>query len=284
MAGSGVLSHVGWRLAPFRGLVEPMPSRRARSAALVALGVRLASRGTLAVTGLVLTALVGAGAAIAAILSGAARVAFLPALSSSAIAWGGGVTLAFGAALRALRSDRDLGLLALVLARGATLGEYVRGRVLGLVAVLAMAVGGATLVACASAIAVAHGSGAVVRSSAGALVYALVFSATLGPVAMAALGARTRAGGYLSLMGVLVVPELLAGFTRHLLPRGWRELTSLPEALAAVRTGIEHPVLQGAHAARALVGLAAVIAVALLVIAGRVQARPADGEPWPGAR
>ncbi len=119
------------------------------------------------------------------------------------------------------------------------------------------------------------------RSSVGAIAYALVFAATLGPVAMAALGARTRAGGYLSLLAVLVVPELLARFTDRLLPRGWHELTSIPEALAAVREAVAHPVLSGAHGARALAGLLAVIALALLVVAARV--RTADG-PSAGAR
>lgn len=248
-----------------------MPSRRARSAALVGLGAWLASRGGLAVTGLVVTGLVGLGATIAALVSSPSRAAFLPDLASAAIAWGGGVMLAFGASLRALRLDREQGVLALAQARGASLPDYVRGRVLGLVGVLAVAVGGSTAVACLGAIAAAHGGRAILQSSAGAVAYALVFAAILGPVALAALGARTRTGGYLSLLAVLVVPELLAGFTERLLPRGWRELTSIPEALAAVRAGVAHPVLEGAHAARGLAGLVAVAAVALLVVAARVR-------------
>ena len=250
---------------------EAMPSRRARSAALVGLGSWLASRETLAIAGLAVTGLIGLGATLAALLASRARVVFMPDLASSAIAWGGGTMLAFGASLRALPVDREQGVRALVRARGASVADYVRGRVLGLVVVLAIAVGGATAVACLAAIATAHGASSVVQSSAGALVYALVFAATLGPVAMAALGARTRAGGYLSLLAVLVVPELLAGLTARLLPRGWYELTSIPEALAAVRAAVAHPVLSGAHGARGLAGLLAVIALALLVLAARVQ-------------
>ncbi len=100
-------------------------------------------------------------------------------------------------------------------------------------------------------------------------------------MAIAALGARTRVGGYLSLLAVLAVPELLAGFTRRLLPAGWHELTSIPAALAAVRAGVAHPVLAGAHAARGLAGLLAVVALALLVVAVRVRA--SEGED-PGSR
>jgi hypothetical protein len=253
-----------------------MPSR-ARSAALVGLGAWLASRGTLAVTGLVVTGLVGLGATIAGLVSSSSRAAYLPDLASAAICWAGGVMLAFGASLQALPLDREQGVLSLVRARGATAGDYVRGRVLGLVTVLAIAVGGSTTLACLAAVVSAHGGAAVVRSSAGALVYALVFAATLGPVAMAALGARTRTGGYLTLLAVLGVPELLAGFTGRLLPRGWHELTSIPEALAAVRSGVAHPVLAGAHAARALAGLLAVIALSLLIVAARVRMGEGEG-------
>jgi len=255
----------------------PSPSRGARSAALVGLGAWLAARGGLAVAGLVVTGLVGLGATIAALMSSPSRAAFLPDLASTAIAWAGGVMLAFGASLRALRLDREQGVASLVRARGASLRDYVVGRVLGLVAVLAAAIGGATSAACLGAIVAAHGGRGIVQSSAGAVAYALVFAATMGPVAIAALGARTRAGGYLSLLAVLVVPELLAGFTERLLPRGWRELTSIPEALAAVRSGVSHPALDGAHAARGLAGLVAVVAVALLVVAAR--ARASESEP-----
>jgi hypothetical protein len=257
------------------------PSRRARSAALVVFGAWLASRGALAMTGLVVTGLIGLGAAIAALLSSATRAALLPDLASSAIAWGGGVMLAFGASLRALRVDREQGVAQLVAARGGTLRDYVRGRVGGLIVVLAVAVGSCTALACLAAIAATHGRRGVAPSSAGAVVYALAFAVTMGPVAIAALGARTRAGGYLSLLAVLVVPELRAPFTRRLLPPGWHELTSIPAALAAVRSGVAHPVLAGVHAARGLAGLLAVVAMALLVVA--VRARASDGDA-PDAR
>jgi hypothetical protein len=179
--------------------------------------------------------------------------------------------LAFGAALRALRRDREQGILALVRARGASLEAYVRGRVGGLVLVLAATVGGATLVAALAATSVGTASpGEQVRAGAGALAYALAFSATMGPIAMASLGARTRAGGYLTLLTVLVVPELLSPWTSALLPSDWRELTSIPAALDAVRAGVMGPIGAGVRAARALAGLGAVVAISLVVVAVRV--------------
>ncbi len=70
----------------------------------------------------------------------------------------------------------------------------------------------------------------------------------------------------------MVVPELLEPWTSAVLPRGWTELTSIPAALAAVRAGVLAPAANGASAARAVAGLAAVVALALLVVAGRVRA------------
>jgi hypothetical protein len=221
--------------------------------------------------GLVVTGAAGVAGAIAAFATSPTRAAMLPGLACQVVAWAGGMALAFGAALRAVRLDREEGVLALVRARGATLGGYVRGRVGGLMVVLALAVGGATLVACLGSIAAAHGGALVARTSAGAMAYALAFAVTVAPVALAALGARTRAGGYLTLVAVLALPELLAPWTSRLLPHGWHELTSIPSALDAVRSGVSHPVLAGAHGARAVAGLAAVVALAMLVVAARTR-------------
>jgi hypothetical protein len=203
---------------------------------------------------------------------GAARI---PTLTAQALAWSAGITLAFGAALRAIDRDREQGVFALVRTRGASVAAYVRGRVGGLVVVLAATLGGPTIIASMAATSAAASPGAVLRSGVAALIYTLAFAATLGPVAMAALGARTRAGGYAVLLAVLVVPELFARWTAELLPGGWGELTSIPAALDAVGAGAASPIAAGAHAARAVAALAAVIAVSLVVVgvaAARVDA------------
>jgi hypothetical protein len=158
-------------------------------------------------------------------------------------------------------------------------GAYVRGRVGGLVGVLAVAIGGATLVAGIAATSVAHPALTAVRTSAAAVVYALAFAATLGPVAMAALGSRTRRGGFLALLAVLGLPELLSPWTATLLPRGWHELTSIPAALSAVRAGVAAPAAMAVPMARALAGLAAVVALSFVVIAARVRQTDAQGTP-----
>lgn len=242
-------------------------------------GAWLAARGPLAIGGLGLTALIGVGAAAAALVSSPARAALLPDLASTAVAWGGGMSLAVGAALGALRHDRAQGLLALARARGASTGEAVGGRVAGLVVLLVLAVGGSTLLAVAGAVVRASGAGAVLGASVGAVAYAVAFALTMGPVALATLGARTRAGGYLTLVAVLTLPELLAPWTAHLLPRGWTELTSIPEALAAVRAGVAHPAWAGAHGVRGAAGLVAVAALATLVVAARVARGGDDADP-----
>ncbi|MGH7271522.1 MAG: hypothetical protein ACREJ3_13920, partial [Polyangiaceae bacterium] len=116
--------------------------------------------------------------------------------------------------------------------------------------------------------------------------YALVFAATLGPVTMAALGARTRARGYFTLLAVLVLPEVLAPWTLSLLPAGWDELASIPAALETVRRGIAVPGAASLHVVRALVGLTAVVAAALITVGARVPGAGQDaGYAWDrGAR
>ncbi len=253
-----------------------MPPLRRRPRTF-ALGVWLASRGGLVATSLVLAAL-GGFAAIAALLAtgagrSSARVATIASLASQAIAWSAGMTLAFAGALRALRRDRDEGVLALARARGVSAADYVRGRVGGLVAMVAMAVGGAAIAVGLVATAVAPILSTTARAAAASLAYALAFSATIGPVAMAALGARTRAGGYFALLAVLALPEILAPWTVAFLPPGWHELTSIPAALTAVRAGVASPSTAGVHMARALAALMAVIAASLAVVLARVRVR-----------
>jgi hypothetical protein len=249
------------------------PSKASRPRTL-ALGVWLATCGAIAASGLVLAAL-GALASIIAAFTierhggrGAARV---PTLASEGIAWSAGMTLAFGVALRSIHRDRETGILALVRARGAGIGAYVRGRVGGLVVVLAATVGGATLIAGLAATSAGGAATAVIWSSAAALAYAVAFAGTIGPVAMACLGARSRAGGYFTLLAVLVVPELMAPWTSALLPTGWHELTSIPAALDAVRAGVTWPPAGEARAARALAGLVAVACLSLLVTGARTR-------------
>jgi hypothetical protein len=194
----------------------------------------------------------------------------LPVIAAHAIAWGAGVTVAFGGALQAIRRDRVDGVVALARARGAGAADYVRGRVGGLVTVIAISVGGGTLAAGIAATSVAHPALTAARSTFGALAYALTFAATLGPVALAALGARSRGGGYAALLAVVVLPELIAPWTSALLPHGWIELTSIPAALDAVGMGAASPARAAMHLARAMAMLAAVIGASLVVVAAQV--------------
>jgi hypothetical protein len=257
----------------------PPPARRLPRT--LALGAWLAARSPVAGAGFVLAALGAiASVAIAFVMArhGGRSLERVPTVASEAIAWSAGVTVAFGGALRALHRDHEQGIVSLVRARGVSIGAYVRGRVVGLIVVLAITIGGATLVAGLAAASVGGLSMAVLRSSGGAIAYALAFSATLGPVALASLGARGRVGGYLMLVTVLVLPELLSPWTSSLFLDGWRELTSIPAALAAVRDGFTAPVTAGASAARALAGLAAVVAVSMLVVgASAARADPERG-------
>ncbi|HEV3190865.1 MAG TPA: hypothetical protein VGY54_10235, partial [Polyangiaceae bacterium] len=104
-----------------------------------------------------------------------------------------------------------------------------------------------------------------------ALAYALAFAMVIGPVSVAAVGSGTRAGGYLILIAILVLPELASPWTAALLPPGWYELTSIPAALDAVRGGVASPSTAGLPLVRAAAGLAAVVATSLAVVQARVR-------------
>ena len=237
----------------------------------MAFGVWLAARGGLAATGLGLTAAGALASVLAAVAMRDGRGAsLLPTMASTAIAWGAGSTLAFGAALHALRNDREQGVIALARTRGIGAAAYVRARVGGLVALLSIAVGGATLVAVLAATAIARAPLPAARAGAGAVAYSLAFAATLGPVAMAALGARTRVGGYLVLLALVALPEIAAPWTSSLLPEGWSELTSIPAALDAIRSGVASPGSAGPSAVRALAALTLVAGGCVLAVIARM--------------
>src|SRR4029079_19532963 len=70
----------------------------------------------------------------------------VPIVASSAVAWGGGFLLAFGAAAHALRRDRTDGIQHLLVARTTSLRAYVLARIGGLAVLLSALVGGGTLV------------------------------------------------------------------------------------------------------------------------------------------
>jgi hypothetical protein len=240
-------------------------------AGTLGLGMWLVVRRGLVVVALVLAG-IGAIAAAAVALSsrGGAAAAAVPTHASVVIAWSAGVMVAFAGALRAIPSDADEGVLALLRARGVPVASYVRGRVSGLVAVLALAVGGAVAVADAATLSVARPVMPAAQACAGALLYALAFSATLGPLAMAALGARSRAAGYLAFLFVLVLPEVAARWTSTLLPRGWHELSSIPAALQAVQDGVLAPGTAGFAMARAIAALATLTVLSIAVVHMRI--------------
>jgi hypothetical protein len=255
-----------------------MPSPAARPARTLALGVWLAKRGPLAMIGFVFAAACAAISACAPTLlprDGSHDIALVPTLTSECVAWSSGVMVSLGASFRAFHGDQEQGILSLVRVRSAGLGQYLRGRVGGLILVLEATLGGAVLVAAIASLAAGGVTAALVRACAGALAYAIAFAAIIGPVTMACIAARTRAGGYITWLTVLILPELISPWTSTLLPGDWRELTSIPAALGTIRTCLASPVGGGARAARAVAGLAAVFAVSVVVIATRT-ARAAE--------
>ena len=265
---------------------ERLPAMPARRRALASLGLNLARRGVLATVSLVIGALtiLGALGVTASLLrrGGGATFEEVPSLAAGALAWGAGVLFAFAVSTHALKRDREAGITALLRARGASLSGYLWTRVGGLTGWLVLLVAGGTLLVGLVATLLSARAGASLRTLQGtgaAVAYALAFALTLGPLAMAALGARSRAGGYLWLLVVLVVPQLLAPMSGALLPYGFGELTSIPGALAALRASLMPPGVDAWRATKALFVLALVVAVCLAGV--RRAARRAQQEEAP---
>jgi hypothetical protein len=256
---------------------NPTSRRRAE----IALGLALARRGALAKVSIALGALVVLGAFVAAVILSRrshAPLDRLPSLASSALAWGAGVLLAFAAAAHALLRDRTDGVRALLSARGSGTRGYLWARIGGLALLLALVVGGGTLLAGLAAVLVAGRAGVLpaIQGTGAATAYGVAFAISVAPVALAALGARSRAGGYLWFVLVLVFPEVLEPWLSSAVP-DWGDLLSLPGALAALRRALMPPGVNLALLVRSAVVLGAATAIAIAIV--RAEIARVDAEP-----
>jgi hypothetical protein len=239
---------------------------------LLALGVSLARRGILPVLAIAicaLTSLAASGLAVVLANRGThAPVHDVPLLASSALAWGGGFLLAFAASAHALRKDRAEGIRDLLVTRTTSLRGYLVARVGGLAAVLAVIVGGGTLFAGLAAVLAGHFAAAprTLQATLAGLVFALAFSLVIAPVALAAVGARSRIGGYLFLLFVVVFPEVLASSLSDIVPESITEVLSIPSALVALRSALAPGGLDFLRAVRALVAIALFVTFAVLIV------------------
>jgi len=252
---------------PIRNYLGRKPDR-----SLVALGAALALGGTLpwVAVGLAgvttLTAVVVT--AVMARLESHPPLELMASLTASALAWGAGVLLAFASALQALRRDRDEGIRKLTDARSGERAttSYLWARVAGLAAALFGMIGGGVALAGVVAMLAARHAGLVfqcAQSTAASLVYAAAFAVTMAPIAMAVLGARSRAGGYFGLLVLVFLPELLLEWSQQLLPEPWGELASLPSALASLRGALMPEHVDALRFLRAAIVLAIAVALAL---------------------
>ncbi len=252
-----------------------------RSRALFALAAKRAVSGILTTIAFVIAGLTVLGCLVLAAATRTSPSApLVPIATAWLLAWGAGILLAFSAAAKALHRDRDEGIVDLLVSRGHRRGTYVLARVGALAAVLSIVVGGGTLVVGAVCTLLAMGAHHVIGALQGTFagcVYSACFAAMVAPIAFAALGARSRAGGYLWLVVVLVVPAMLSGFTSKLVPSGWEALVSVPGALDAVRSAVAPPGIDLLGLVRALVVAALVSGIAILVVraeASRLEASP----------
>lgn len=240
---------------------------------LLALGLHLARRGIMPVLAIGISALTVVALAILAFSLGAkgpnAPVHDVPIIASGALAWGGAFLLAFAAASHALRRDRTDGVRDLVSLRTTSLGGYLVTRVGGLAMLLALIVAGGTLLCGGASLLAAARIGAVpktLQATFAGVVYGLAFAAVVAPVAFAALGTRSRFGGYLYLIGVVVIPELVAAVLEGVMPVQVTEVLAIPAALSALRAGLSPGSVDLFRVLRAMLalGVFTMIAVALV--------------------
>lgn len=258
--------------SPTRQAALLTPRTRAPFRALVALFVARAAEGILAkvaigVAGLTSLGLTAGAWALARDVR-AAPLAELSNVGAGALVWGAGVLLAFAAAAHAFRRDRDDGVRALVNRSGAGRLDYLVTRTSGLASLLALVFVGALALPAVAALSFAPSpaSARIAALGFGASFATLVIAAAmLAPLSLAALGARSRAGGYLFLLFVLVLPTLLEPLTAELLPLGWDDVTSIPRALSSFRGGVGPEAFDATRALRALVVLSAVGVLSLAV-------------------
>lgn len=243
---------------------------------LLSLGVNLARRGIMPVASIVICAVTSVFAAMVIVVLASrgapSSVQHVPLLASSALAWGGGFLLAFVAAVHALRRDRAEGVRALFAARAISLRGYVFARVGGLVVLIAMCVAGGTLlsglVGLVGLVAVDRAGGALrmLHATLAGVAFSLAFSVVIAPLAFAAVGARSRIGGYFFLIGVVSLPEVIVLAMGSSLPPSVADVLSIPSALAALRSGLAPGQVDLGRVARAVVALSLFVAGAMALV------------------
>lgn len=251
----------------------PFARRPVGPRALLALGISLARRGILPVAAIVVCVVTVLVCALITMLLAwrgpNAPAESVPLIASGALAWGGGFLLAFAAAAHALRRDRRDGIRALFVSRTSSLRGYLFARVGGLAALLALCVAGGTAVVGLVGVASAARAGGVPRmlqATAAGVVYAIAFSVVVAAVAFAALGARSRIGGYLFLIGVVMIPEAVVAMMGSSLPEAVGDVLSIPSALSALRTSLAPETVDLWRSARALVALSLAVAFAMFLV------------------
>ncbi len=157
-------------------------------------------------------------------------------VASSTLAWGPGVMLAVAGAMGAITQDKTQGIVALARFRGVSHGHYLGARTLGLAALTALVVAGGTLVVAVVALSFCPRTGLarLGQWTVASLLYALCFSSILPPLCLAVLGTGSRFLGYLQLLAILVVPEILSRAASE----PWAEVLSLPGALSTLRSAV----------------------------------------------
>jgi hypothetical protein len=272
LAEEAILWSFRWRMAASAPPSDPT-RRPVGLVSLLVLGMSLARRGVLPVASIAIclstTFALSIVTGVLASRGPESPAHDVPLLASSALAWGGGFLLAFAAAAHALRRDRAEGIRGLFVARTTSLRGYLLARVGGLAVLIALCVAGGTLVSGLVGTAGAARTASVPRmlqATGAGVVFSIAFSAVVAPIAFAALGARSRIGGYLFLIAIVTLPEVVVGLMGSSLPDAVADVLSIPSALAALRTSLAPGTVDLWRAMRAIVALTLVVVFAMTLV------------------
>ncbi|WP_205633595.1 hypothetical protein [Labilithrix luteola] len=108
--------------------------------------------------------------------------------------------------------------------------------------------------------------GQTLQTTFASVVFSIAFAVVVAPIAFAALGARSRVGGYLFLVSVVVIPEIIASALAKVLPDGVAEVLSVPSALSALRSALGPGPVEVGRAFRAVVAIAIFTGLAMLLV------------------
>ncbi len=164
-----------------------------------------------------------------------------PVAASNAMTLGPGVFVVLALTVDVFRRDRREGVWNYYRSRGVRFNEYARTRMLGAFVLTFLAVFAAPLLLGMVGLLFAPNarlSMAMLGTFVGVTLFSLSYAALLVALAWAAFAPRPFAKGYVMVLLVMVLPEIVAPYVSGWLPEGWVDLLTVRTLLASFRASL----------------------------------------------